>query len=370
MELADDDPIAANLAFLVAGDRGYELAAVVAAVDEGTFDLDGFVVDESGAIVQPVGEDLGLISDKTPLAVEEESSAQPEIVLVGLPPEGVTMAELGTDLENDVEGADIGSGSDAGSAADGELSSLGKQEVRIFRGGLLLRRVALLRDAGFSMEQIIESIVFDISPSCTESQSETTREYYTTCTLDGEDPDFDSGSLFRSGAPAESPPETAATAEPSAEQGTEFEAARYVGVAAFENDSGGLFGELGEGGGSEGPPDEILIDSIEFVAGDELTGGVEVLANVNVLGDLDCLYLSFEFANAPLTGDGTQTYAGDGTGSLAFEDETCGGTTPPASLQSGPVSISAEVVGDVLTATISGDGGDEPMVLTATRVDS
>ena len=168
-----------------------------------------------------------------------------------------------------------------------------------------------------------------------------------------------------SDAPAE------ATEQPDVEpDDSAFESARYVGAGGFsETGDGTLFGGLGEGGGDDGPASEVLIEVVEFVAGDTLTGGIELLANLNVLGDLDCFYVSYQFEDVALVGDGTQTYAGPGTAAGAFPDEPCSGTNPPGGLQSGVIDIEATVTGEVLTATLSAEGEDEPFTVTATRVD-
>lgn len=128
---------------------------------------------------------------------------------------------------------------------------------------------------------------------------------------------------------------------------------------------------LGQEGATDGPADEIWIDTVGFVAGDTLTGTAELMANINFLGGLSCVYRLYEFRDVQLVGNGTQTYAGRGTEFVALEDGRCLGATPPAT-EFFTVDIGAEVIGDVLTITLSseGDNGDQPLVLTATRADS
>lgn len=182
-----------------------------------------------------------------------------------------------------------------------------------------------------------------------------------------------------SSAPGESDSQPDTGAEPddgqsagaSDDSAVDFETARYDGsFSVGRSGAGEQFGELGEEGTSDGPEDEIWVDTVGFVAGATLTGTAELLASINYLGDLGCAYRLYEFRDVQLVDNGTQTYAGRGTEFVALEDEGCIGTTPATEFFT--VDIGAEVIGDVLTITVSGEGdnGDEPLVLTATRVDS
>ena len=183
-----------------------------------------------------------------------------------------------------------------------------------------------------------------------------------------------------SSSPGASDPQPDTGAEPDDGQSAgasdnpaaDFEVARYEGFFSVgRSGAGEQFGGLGEEGRSDEPDDEIWIDTVGFVAGATLNGTAELLANVNFIGDLSCVYRLYEFRDVQLVDNGTQTYAGRGTEFFALEDDRCVGAAVPAT-EFFPVDIRAEVIGDVMTITISseGDNGDEPLVLTATRIDS
>ena len=155
--------------------------------------------------------------------------------------------------------------------------------------------------------------------------------------------------LFRS------PDDPAEQADDSA--GSDFEEATFVSSFADQFGAGDS-------------PSNVLIDVIEFVAGDSLTGRAENLVEVAFLTSeiSDCFYLIYEINDGLLVQGESQSYEGVGTGSFAFPEGVCPGGGRPPIEDTAPFSFTATVEGDTLTVTLSDPAG-ENLVITATRID-
>jgi hypothetical protein len=184
-------PPPASLAFLVAMDRGYDLDTVASAVAERRFDVDGVVFGADGEVVRPTGADTGVIVDKAPLDATSRSLGFRMTAPVGSETGGVTVAGLGAALWDDVATVDIGDG--PGVPPDGERlpPALADQERAVVMSALQLFQMTLLVRAGFTVEQIVTSVVLGTLPQCTEyTETDVSGAtlYWQDCTLDGAKP--------------------------------------------------------------------------------------------------------------------------------------------------------------------------------------
>lgn len=344
---------------MVALDSGYLLSQIV---DSPSINSEGSLVG-----VAPAGPALGQFDSVGPTGLRSVPSAP------STPPAdrlsvlfGLTLQEIHEDAATKL-GEQVAAEISATRDADAEKAAAAAAGAE---GARVLAVVLLLLAQGYDFEQVIQGIIFGDYETGGGAACARLAEPPAGTRIDGLAPECVIEFDDEPPAPTTDP---AAAGPPvdNAQAATEFEEARYVGVGSFEETGDGtLFGGFNEDGEADGPPSEVLIDVADFIAGDMLSGLFEVLANVNLLGELDCFYLSYTFDNIALVGDGTQTYSGTAAGVGAFPDEVCVGGPPTTGLQSGAVDVLGEVVGDTLTITLSAEGEDEPFVFTAIRVES
>jgi hypothetical protein len=117
-------------------------------------------------------------------------------------------------------------------------------------------------------------------------------------------------------------------------------------------------------------PDLVLVNSVDLVVGDDLTGTIELLGNATVEGFEDtsdgfCFYVlvTLEPGAVPTVGDGA--YAGAAEAQGALGDGACPGGPPAGELVVLTVTIDAAIDGDTLTGVVS-NATEEPLTFTAT----
>ena len=116
-------------------------------------------------------------------------------------------------------------------------------------------------------------------------------------------------------------------------------------------------------------PDLVLVNEVDLVAGDDLTGTIELLGNAGVEGFEEsapfCFYVlvRLEPGQVPAVGDGT--YSGEVSAEGGLGDGACPGGPPAVELVVLTVTIDAAIEGDTLTGVVS-NATEEPLTFTAT----
>jgi len=154
---------------------------------------------------------------------------------------------------------------------------------------------------------------------------------------------------------------------------TEQSVAQSADELGFE--PGTFTGSLDESFAVDDGSGEILLERIEFVAQDTLTGGVEFLAEGPGIfggsadGDgLSCIYLLYELIDVGLVDPATGQFSGTGRGGGDIVDNACPGGGPLPFDEFIPLTVTAQVEGDTLSVTLGADGDE--LTTVATRVGS
>ncbi|GAB3249597.1 hypothetical protein [Nocardioides dilutus] len=330
---------------LLAIDRGYLLDQIVA---NPTIAADGTIEG-----VDPAGSASGMFGELT-AAAAEGASAHTVPAVHRLAPPGHNDDARPSDAFLAFIDSSAGAMFDA---AQRHLAELARQErlAAEFEQSLTLTTLALLT-RGYTAEQLTEALFFgtitgplfpcigivDDPPVVPPGE-----DGFPSCPPLGADPSSTSDPDSTGSAPS--------TGDDSDPAGESSEGVLFVGTFSGPGDESG---------------DEVLIDRIEMVAGDDLTGTIEVLVQGGLFEDstqLDCFYLLIELApgDVPATGEGT--YAGTATGRSAFPDGACpGGGPPPLDSPAETIEVVASIEGDTLSGTIGGDS-DAANSFTATR---
>jgi len=198
------------------------------------------------------------------------------------------------------------------------------------------------------------------------------------------------GSRADSGAddPAAQPPGLTAESIPQSADELGFEPGTFMGSMeesldeSFDEPLDEFFDEFFDVGGEDRTDEvEVLLERIEFVAGDKLTGAAEFMVQGPGAsggpsdGDgLACIYVKYEMSDVELVDSATGLYSGTGRMVGNIKGNACPGGGQIAVDEFHPLTVSARVEGDTLTVTIGVDvdalTATVTVTLTATRVGS
>jgi hypothetical protein len=324
-------------ALLLAVDTGYAIGQVIDHADQLT---------ATGAIegVEPSGPPLGLLEDPP----EARGQALVILAMAVAQPSDWTGSDTYIDFIDNTVGDLFAAASEhleeqrMEAAADEEFEQL----VTVVAAGLLAR--------GYSLEQVVEALVFkewaadDLQPSA----------IFSCWHLDppvvpiGRD-------LLSAGCAAVPLPESTTTSLSSditSSQPAEEEASgvRYVGTVG-----GDAFGD-----------GDVLINSVDLVVEEDLTGVIEMMGNAFVEGSEDtagfCFYLRVEIepGQVPSIDDGVYQGTVEAVGGLV--ETLCGESPPDTGLETATATLSADIDGDTMTGALEGEDG-VPIPFTAAR---
>jgi hypothetical protein len=326
-------------ALLLAVDTGYSIDQVIDHADELT---------ATGAIegVEPSGPSLGLLEDPPEargralvilaMAVAQSSDWSASDTYIDFIDNtvGDLFAAAGEHLEAQREQE----------AADEEFEQL----VTLVAAGLLAR--------GYSLEQVVEALFFkqwaadDLQPSA----------LFSCWHLDPPvaPPGRDLLSAECEAVPLPESTTTSLSSDATSTQPAQEEASgvRYVGTIG-----GDAFGD-----------GDVLINSVDLIAEEDLTGVIEMMGNAFAEGFESsagfCFFLRVEIepGQIPSIDDGVYQGTVEAVGGLG--DTLCGESPPDTGLETATATLSADIDGDVLTGVLEGGDG-APITFTATRQD-
>jgi hypothetical protein len=238
-------------------------------------------------------------------------------------------------------------------AADSRLRELRAQETAAEEFDLAVTTAAAgLLARGYSPEQVIEGLFF--------------REArYTSLSCWHLDPPVTppGADLLSENCPAvplpspstTAPPTTGQTEPPPPEEDPSGESARFIGTV----------GDEAAGSGSE-----VLINSVDLVAGTDLTGVIELLGDASVEDVEDsegfCFYLRVDLAPGLVTQIEDGSYQGTVGVFGGLADGHCPDGPPDLAFESVSAALTARIDGDTLSGELVGEDG-VPITFTAAR---
>ena len=332
LALSNGDAVASSVALLVAADRGYTHEETVAAINDGRFLLDGIITDDSGAQLDPIGSDTGIITDKTPIQSLRRASAEP-----------VTTSGLADQLLLELEMVNLAA-IPAGPPEAPRIWDVDTVAGIEARNVFVTARITNLRNQGRSVEDIVNAIIFGDIDLCLDELDEA----YTLC---------DNRELVaqraNESADTQLAPSEPATPETDSPAGDDAAATgSYLGQVNTES-------TVTEG--------TVLTNNVALeVTEASIVGDIELLIETDFAGDTSCLALFVPVLQDDLAVTSENTYSGPVSVDVGLDlNQGCDAGPPPADTFTDTLTII--VAGSTLSGTLPFDG--DPVTFSASLVE-